>query len=168
MINSLNFGVPFGFQLSSRCPTICPRSNYPIFIVTYYIKWITTSRTDGTTLSYQQKQNQEQRENSIDPCLLYYVYIYVCKLSSSRSLVPFEYYYFHLHEKLLLQRNQQLYQLSRGPIYTFPCLKALLQAPICREKRFNFILYSYISINILHYSKKKCLTNFQHFHATFV
>ena len=28
--------------------TICPRSSYPFYIVTYKIKWVTTSWIDGT------------------------------------------------------------------------------------------------------------------------
>ena len=27
--------------------TVCPRSSYPFDVVTYYIKWVTTSWTDG-------------------------------------------------------------------------------------------------------------------------
>ena len=27
--------------------TVCPRSSDPFYIVTYYIKWVTTSRADG-------------------------------------------------------------------------------------------------------------------------
>ena len=28
-------------------PTVCPGSSDPFFVVTYYIKWFTTSWTDG-------------------------------------------------------------------------------------------------------------------------
>ena len=28
--------------------TVCPRSGDPFYVVTYYIKWVTTSWTDGT------------------------------------------------------------------------------------------------------------------------
>ena len=28
--------------------TVCPRSSDPIYIVTYYIKWVTASWTDGS------------------------------------------------------------------------------------------------------------------------
>ena len=28
--------------------TVCPRSSDPFYIVTYYIKWVTTSWTDGS------------------------------------------------------------------------------------------------------------------------
>ena len=28
--------------------TICPRSSYPFYIVSYYIKWVTTSWTHST------------------------------------------------------------------------------------------------------------------------
>ena len=27
--------------------TVCPISSYPFYIVTYYIRWVTTSWTDG-------------------------------------------------------------------------------------------------------------------------
>ena len=27
--------------------TVCPRCSYPIYVVTYYIKWVITSWTDG-------------------------------------------------------------------------------------------------------------------------
>ena len=30
--------------------TVCPRSNDPFYIVSYYIKWVTTSWTDGSIL----------------------------------------------------------------------------------------------------------------------
>ena len=29
-------------------PTMCPRSSDPIYVVTYYIKWVTTSWTYST------------------------------------------------------------------------------------------------------------------------
>ena len=32
-------------------PSICPRSSDPFYALTYYIKWVTTSWTYGTTLS---------------------------------------------------------------------------------------------------------------------
>ena len=31
--------------------TVCPRSSDPFYIVTYYIKWVTDSWTDGTYIS---------------------------------------------------------------------------------------------------------------------
>ena len=36
-------------KLSNRrsLHTVCPRSSDPFYIVTYYIKWVTTSWTDG-------------------------------------------------------------------------------------------------------------------------
>ena len=30
-----------------RKDTVCPRSSDPFYVVTYYIKWVTTSWTDG-------------------------------------------------------------------------------------------------------------------------
>ena len=35
--------------------TVCPRSCDPFYIVTYYIKWVTTSWTDGRTLIVELK-----------------------------------------------------------------------------------------------------------------
>ena len=28
--------------------TVCPRSSYPIYVITYYIKWVITSWTDSS------------------------------------------------------------------------------------------------------------------------
>ena len=30
--------------------TVCPRSSDPLYVVTYYIKWVTTSWTDSTSV----------------------------------------------------------------------------------------------------------------------
>ena len=38
--------------------TICPRSSDPSNIVTYYIKWVTTSWTDSILFSGRQKTSQ--------------------------------------------------------------------------------------------------------------
>ena len=35
------------YMKTSICSTVCPRSSDPFYTVTYYIKWITTSWTDG-------------------------------------------------------------------------------------------------------------------------
>ena len=32
----------------SQYDTMCPRSSYPFYILTYFMKWVTTSWTDGT------------------------------------------------------------------------------------------------------------------------
>ena len=32
--------------------TVCPRSSYPFYLVTYYIEWLTTSWTDGKLTGY--------------------------------------------------------------------------------------------------------------------
>ena len=46
----------FASQFSSTIflLTVCPRSSAPFYIVTYYIKWVTTSWTDGI-ISYGDK-----------------------------------------------------------------------------------------------------------------
>ena len=33
--------------------TVCPRSSDPFYVVTYYIKWVTTSRTHSMTVTWQ-------------------------------------------------------------------------------------------------------------------
>ena len=32
--------------------TVCPRSSYPFYVVTYYIKWVTTSWTHSVYISF--------------------------------------------------------------------------------------------------------------------
>ena len=36
--------------------TVCPRSSGPFYVVTYYIKWVTTSWTHSTLLYYNSKK----------------------------------------------------------------------------------------------------------------
>ena len=35
---------------SANSHTVCPRSSYPFYVVSYYIKWVTTSWTDSMTV----------------------------------------------------------------------------------------------------------------------
>ena len=37
------------FSISKKVDSICPRSSYPSYIVTYYIKWVTTSWIYGSS-----------------------------------------------------------------------------------------------------------------------
>ena len=39
-------------KADSCCSIICPSSGYPFEIVTFYIKWVTSSWTDGTEKTY--------------------------------------------------------------------------------------------------------------------
>ena len=41
--------------------TICPRSSYPFYIATYYIEWVTTSRTCSTFVSASEQQQKSTR-----------------------------------------------------------------------------------------------------------
>ena len=40
--------------------TVCPGSSYPFYIVTYYIKWVTTSWTHSTILQFLYVKFEEQ------------------------------------------------------------------------------------------------------------
>ena len=45
-----SFIMQFSSFKNSRfiCLTVCPRSSDPFYTVTYYMKWVTTSWTDGS------------------------------------------------------------------------------------------------------------------------
>ena len=46
--------------------TICPRSSDPFYIVTYYIKYVTTSWTDGKYYKINALARQSPRHTDID------------------------------------------------------------------------------------------------------
>ena len=46
--------------------TVCPRSNDPFYIVTYYIKWVTTSWTDGILNAVRQKRLHVVKERDCE------------------------------------------------------------------------------------------------------
>ena len=46
--------------------TVCPRSSDPFQIVTYYIKWVTTSWTDSILTVLQGQNVYKKRSNSIN------------------------------------------------------------------------------------------------------
>ena len=35
-------------RLTHKGTTVCPRISDPVYIISYYMKWVTTSWTDGT------------------------------------------------------------------------------------------------------------------------
>ena len=43
--------------------TVCPRSNDPFYIVSYYIRWLTTSWTDGIVKTMSNNFSNELRNN---------------------------------------------------------------------------------------------------------
>ena len=65
--------IPLSITLTWTTGTVCLRSSDPFYIVTCYIKWVTTSWTDGTTL----------RRRSNDP--FYQVTHYITWGTASRT-----------------------------------------------------------------------------------
>ena len=45
-----NIGPAASMKQGSKVYTVCPRSSDPFYIVTYYIKWVTTSWTDSNII----------------------------------------------------------------------------------------------------------------------
>ena len=41
------YGRSLGSDVNQDYYNVCPRSSDPFYVVTYYIKWVTSSRTDG-------------------------------------------------------------------------------------------------------------------------
>ena len=50
LINSLSRSCPFSLSLSLRT-TVCPRSSYTFYVVTYYIEWVTIYLLDRRYLT---------------------------------------------------------------------------------------------------------------------
>ena len=58
--------------------TVCPRNRDPFYIVTYYIKWITTSWTDGITANVLYKHmlgTYEKKKKEKMYALFYYSHL---------------------------------------------------------------------------------------------
>ena len=51
--------LPISLQLGATLTTICPRSSRPFYIISYYIKWVTTSWKHGKKPSFLGNHGQD-------------------------------------------------------------------------------------------------------------
>ena len=111
--------------------TVCPRSSDPIYIVSYYIKWVTTSWTHSTKIPLPLPSPQ--------PCFVLSFSPFLRPLLSIREIIIY-----HSHQGCPRSRRRAPLWQYRGP--WGPCCWCLLCNPI--EAIGNKLLKTFWSLVI--------------------